>query len=112
MKFVSFSNSVFEDFSIILFSFHRVDHLYTFFVQWSPEVYGKDAKEQGFVVVEKDELAMVDDFFSEPSTKSWEVSAFCFQIRSLSCCGNTSHLATMTSFTSFLPHQGLMGQHT
>ncbi|KAM9315845.1 nuclear receptor coactivator 7 [Gastrophryne carolinensis] len=51
----------------------RVDHLYTFFVQWSPEVYGKDAKEQGFVVVEKDELHMIDNFFSEPSTKSWEI---------------------------------------
>ncbi|XP_075718440.1 nuclear receptor coactivator 7 isoform X3 [Rhinoderma darwinii] len=51
----------------------RVDHLYTFFVQWSPEVYGKEAKEQGFVVVEKDELYMIDNFFSEPSTKSWEI---------------------------------------
>ncbi|XP_074043616.1 nuclear receptor coactivator 7 isoform X2 [Macrotis lagotis] len=51
----------------------RVDHLYTFFVQCSPEVYGKDAKEQGFVVVEKEELNMVDNFFSEPTTKSWEI---------------------------------------
>ncbi|XP_028909972.1 nuclear receptor coactivator 7 isoform X1 [Ornithorhynchus anatinus] len=51
----------------------RVDHLYTFFVQWSPEVYGKDAKEQGFVVVEKEELTMIDNFFSEPTTKSWEI---------------------------------------
>lgn len=59
-------------------SLHRVDHLYTFFVQWSPEIYGKDAKEQGFVVVEKEELDMIDNFFSEPTTKSWEVSAFCF----------------------------------
>lgn len=54
--------------------FYRVDHLYTFFVQWSPDVYGKDAKEQGFVVVEKEELNMIDNFFSEPTTKSWEVS--------------------------------------
>lgn len=53
--------------------FFRVDHLYTFFVQWSPDVYGKDAKEQGFVVVEKEELNMIDNFFSEPTTKSWEV---------------------------------------
>ncbi|KAI5933865.1 Nuclear receptor coactivator 7 [Manis javanica] len=51
----------------------RVDHLYTFFVQWSPDVYGKDAKEQGFVVVEKEELNMIDNFFSEPSTKSCEI---------------------------------------
>ncbi|XP_062980782.1 nuclear receptor coactivator 7 isoform X2 [Elgaria multicarinata webbii] len=51
----------------------RVDHLYTFFVQWSPDVYGKDVKDQGFVVVEKEELDMIDNFFSEPSTKSWEI---------------------------------------
>ncbi|CAI9558991.1 unnamed protein product [Staurois parvus] len=51
----------------------RVDHLYTFFLQWSPEVYGKDAKEQGFVVVDKEELNMIDNFFSDPSTKSWEI---------------------------------------
>ncbi|XP_050170320.1 nuclear receptor coactivator 7 isoform X3 [Myiozetetes cayanensis] len=51
----------------------RVDHLYTFFVQWSPEIYGKDAKEQGFVVVEKEELDMIDNFFSEPTSKSWEI---------------------------------------
>lgn len=47
--------------------------MYTFFVQWSPDVYGKDAKEQGFVVVEKEELNMIDNFFSEPTTKSWEI---------------------------------------
>jgi hypothetical protein len=51
-----------------------VDHLYAFFVQWSPDVYGKEAREQGFVVVEKDELNMIDNFFSDPkSSRSWEV---------------------------------------
>jgi hypothetical protein len=61
-------------FTCITNLFSRVDHLYTFFVQWSPDVYGKDAKEQGFVVVEKEELNMIDNFFSEPTTKSWEVN--------------------------------------
>uniref|UniRef100_A0A4W5QYX0 Nuclear receptor coactivator 7 n=1 Tax=Hucho hucho TaxID=62062 RepID=A0A4W5QYX0_9TELE len=52
----------------------RVDHLYAFFVQWSPDVYGKVAREQGFVVVEKDELNMIDNFFSDPMTPhSWEI---------------------------------------
>ncbi|XP_028653487.1 nuclear receptor coactivator 7-like isoform X3 [Erpetoichthys calabaricus] len=51
----------------------RVDHLYTFFVQWSPEIYGKDAKEQGFIIVEKEELDMIDNFFSDPVPKSWEI---------------------------------------
>ena len=49
----------------------RVDHLYGFFVQWSPDVYGKEAREQGFVVV--DEMDMIDNFFSDPASCSWEV---------------------------------------
>ncbi|KAG7263945.1 LOW QUALITY PROTEIN: hypothetical protein CRUP_007012 [Coryphaenoides rupestris] len=49
----------------------RVDHLYAFFVQWSPDVYGKEAREQGFVVV--DELDMIDNFFSDPASCSWEI---------------------------------------
>ncbi|XP_074541259.1 nuclear receptor coactivator 7 [Halichoeres trimaculatus] len=51
----------------------RVDNLYAFFVQWSPDVYGKEAREQGFVVVEKDELDMIDNFFSDPASCSWEI---------------------------------------
>lgn len=50
----------------------RVDHLYSFFVQWS-DVYGKEAREQGFVVVEKDELDMIDNFFGDPASCSWEI---------------------------------------
>ncbi|KAA0708168.1 Nuclear receptor coactivator 7 140 kDa estrogen receptor-associated protein [Triplophysa tibetana] len=51
----------------------RVDHLYSFFIQWSPDTYGKDAQEHGFVLVEKDELNMIDNFFSDPGPRSWEV---------------------------------------
>ncbi|KAF6735758.1 Oxidation resistance protein 1 [Oryzias melastigma] len=51
----------------------RAHDLYSFFVQWSPDVYGKEAREQGFVVVEKDELDMIDDFFSDPASCSWEI---------------------------------------
>ncbi|XP_017278834.1 nuclear receptor coactivator 7 isoform X2 [Kryptolebias marmoratus] len=51
----------------------RVHDLYSFFVQWSPDVYGKEAREQGFVVVEKDELDMIDNFFSDPASCSWEI---------------------------------------
>lgn len=49
----------------------RVDDLYAFLLQWSPDVYGKEAQEQGFVVVEKDE-DMIDNFFSDP-TSCWEI---------------------------------------
>ncbi|KAI1892387.1 hypothetical protein AGOR_G00132840 [Albula goreensis] len=51
----------------------RVDHLYEFFVQWSPDVYGKECREAGFVVVEKEELDMIDNFFSDPTPKGWEI---------------------------------------
>lgn len=83
-------------------SLYRVDHLYTFFVQWSPEIYGKDAKEQGFVVVEKEELDMIDNFFSEPTTKSWEVSAFCLYMKSVHPLLRTSALSLLLIFMVFL----------
>lgn len=51
-----------------------MDHLYSFFIQWSPDAYGKDAQEQGFVVVEKDELNMIDNFFGDPVPRNWEVN--------------------------------------
>ncbi|XP_052391668.1 nuclear receptor coactivator 7 isoform X2 [Carassius gibelio] len=52
----------------------RVDHMYSFFIQWSPDIYGKDTQEQGFVVVEKDELSIIDNFFfSNPVPRSWEI---------------------------------------
>lgn len=83
-------------------SVYRVDHLYTFFVQWSPEIYGKDAKEQGFVVVEKEELDMIDNFFSEPTTKSWEVSACCHCVKHMhiKCASPVKNLSTC-SFDDF-----------
>lgn len=83
-------------------SVYRVDHLYTFFVQWSPEIYGKDAKEQGFVVVEKEELDMIDNFFSEPTTKSWEVSAFCHCMKHVhSKCASPVKNLSSYSFDGF-----------
>ncbi|XP_044145420.1 nuclear receptor coactivator 7 isoform X2 [Bufo gargarizans] len=81
----------------------RVDHLYTFFVQWSPEVYGKDAKEQGFVVVEKDELDMIDNFFSEPSTKSWEIITVEEAKRRKSTCSYDDEKEGEETLEDFLP---------
>ncbi|XP_071997708.1 nuclear receptor coactivator 7 isoform X3 [Engystomops pustulosus] len=81
----------------------RVDHLYTFFVQWSPEVYGKDAKEQGFVVVEKDELHMIDNFFSEPSTKSWEIITVEEAKRRKSTCSYDEEEEEDEALEDFLP---------
>ncbi|XP_032808674.1 oxidation resistance protein 1-like isoform X2 [Petromyzon marinus] len=56
----------------------RADHLFAFFVQWSPELYGVEGdepgKEPGFVVVEKSEESdMIDDVYDEASGKEWEI---------------------------------------
>ncbi len=75
--------------SILSFCFYRVDHLYTFFVQWSPEIYTKGNKkhrqpryvigeknQQHYLVVEKNKVAVINKFLSNPvktTPKNWEV---------------------------------------
>ncbi|XP_070533092.1 LOW QUALITY PROTEIN: oxidation resistance protein 1-like [Ptychodera flava] len=59
----------------------RADHLYAFFVQWSPNIYGKedpDAKEMGFVVLEEEDapIEIVEDFFNDPVSKDWEIVTY------------------------------------
>eukprot|EP00057_Strongylocentrotus_purpuratus_P019239 XP_011673713.1 PREDICTED: nuclear receptor coactivator 7 isoform X2 [Strongylocentrotus purpuratus] len=57
----------------------KADNLYAFFLQWSPDVYGKEVSpsELGFVVVEDsnedEELELIEDFFKEPIHKDWEI---------------------------------------
>ncbi|XP_060560372.1 nuclear receptor coactivator 7-like isoform X4 [Ruditapes philippinarum] len=60
----------------------KVDHLYAFFVQWTPEIYGDEEEitpeKRGFVVIEDDEsedLEMLDEHFGPNSTfaKDWEM---------------------------------------
>ncbi|CAH1247342.1 OXR1 [Branchiostoma lanceolatum] len=60
----------------------RADHLYAFFLQWSPDVYGHEVNKDdlelsGFVVLgdETDSLEVVDDFYTSESSlyKDWEI---------------------------------------
>ncbi|XP_072426690.1 oxidation resistance protein 1a isoform X5 [Chiloscyllium punctatum] len=56
----------------------RAEHLYAFFVQWSPELYGDEAgefmKEQGFMVVTKNEKSeMNENSNNVPLLADWEV---------------------------------------
>ncbi|TRY88991.1 hypothetical protein DNTS_032292 [Danionella cerebrum] len=51
----------------------RVEDLYWFFIRCSPDSYGSETQEQGFVLVEKEQLTMIDDFFSDPVPRSWEI---------------------------------------
>lgn len=65
-----------------LISIYRVDHLYAFFVQWTPEIYGDEEEitpeKRGFVVINDDDsedLEMLDEHFGPNSSfqKDWEV---------------------------------------
>ncbi|KAM7420224.1 hypothetical protein PAMA_014765 [Pampus argenteus] len=57
----------------------RSDHLYVFFMQWSPDMYGEGVRgmgqEPGFMVVKKNEVSETaeDDPITDLNVKEWEV---------------------------------------
>ncbi|NXI46005.1 OXR1 protein, partial [Galbula dea] len=56
----------------------RTDHLYVFFIQWSPETYAEDTgealREPGFIVVKKkEEPETSEESTTEDAAKEWEV---------------------------------------
>ncbi|XP_026699535.1 oxidation resistance protein 1 isoform X5 [Athene cunicularia] len=56
----------------------RTDHLYVFFIQWSPEIYAEDTgesvREPGFIVVKKkEEPETSEESTTEDAAKEWEV---------------------------------------
>ncbi|KFO94267.1 Oxidation resistance protein 1, partial [Buceros rhinoceros silvestris] len=56
----------------------RTDHLYVFFIQWSPEIYAEDTgeslREPGFIVVKKkEESETSEETTTEDAAKEWEV---------------------------------------
>ncbi|KFQ16979.1 Oxidation resistance protein 1, partial [Merops nubicus] len=56
----------------------RTDHLYVFFIQWSPEMYAEDTgeslREPGFIVVKKkEEPEASEESTTEDAAKEWEV---------------------------------------
>ena len=76
-----------------IFPCPRVDHLYAFFVQWTPEIYGDEEEitpeRRGFVVIEDgeefDDTEMLDDHFGPESSfqKDWEVKGFGFVVENI-----------------------------
>lgn len=57
----------------------RTDHLYAFFIQWSPEIYAEDTgeymREPGFMVVKKmEESETNEDSTSEAAAREWEIT--------------------------------------
>ncbi|XP_053289153.1 oxidation resistance protein 1a isoform X3 [Pleuronectes platessa] len=57
----------------------RSDHLYVFFMQWSPDMYGEGVRgmgqEPGFMVVKKNEVSEItkDEPITDHNVKEWEV---------------------------------------
>ncbi|XP_062483168.1 oxidation resistance protein 1 isoform X3 [Pezoporus occidentalis] len=56
----------------------RTDHLYVFFIQWSPEIYAEDTgeslREPGFIVVKKkEEPETSEESATDDAAKEWEV---------------------------------------
>ncbi|XP_062254513.1 oxidation resistance protein 1a isoform X2 [Platichthys flesus] len=57
----------------------RSDHLYVFFMQWSPDMYGEGVRgmgqEPGFMVVKKNEVSEItkDEPLTDHNVKEWEV---------------------------------------
>ncbi|XP_044062535.1 nuclear receptor coactivator 7-like isoform X2 [Siniperca chuatsi] len=82
----------------------RVDHLYTFFVQWSPEIYTKGNKkhcqprflirekhQNRYLVVEKNKVAVINKLLSNPvnpTAKNWEIITVNDSKRRLSLCSS------------------------
>ncbi|XP_036193943.1 oxidation resistance protein 1 isoform X7 [Myotis myotis] len=57
----------------------RSDHLYAFFIQWSPEIYAEDTgeytREPGFIVVKKiEESETNEDSSNEEAAREWELT--------------------------------------
>ncbi|XP_053571254.1 oxidation resistance protein 1 isoform X2 [Bombina bombina] len=57
----------------------RTDHLYSFFIQWSPDIYaeetGESAREPGFVVVKKNEEPETFEYSpNDSAARLWEIT--------------------------------------
>ncbi|KAM5281525.1 oxidation resistance protein 1 isoform 3-T3 [Ctenodactylus gundi] len=77
----------------------RSDHLYAFFIQWSPEIYaestGEYIREPGFIVVKKiEESGTNEDSNSQAAAREWEVVSVAEYHRRIDAL-NTEELRTL-----------------
>nr|KAF6405429.1 oxidation resistance 1 [Rousettus aegyptiacus] len=77
----------------------RTDHLYAFFIQWSPEIYAEDTgeytREPGFIVVKKmEESETNEDTTNEAAAREWEVVSVAEYHRRIDAL-NTEELRTL-----------------
>ncbi|XP_047664338.1 nuclear receptor coactivator 7 isoform X3 [Tachysurus fulvidraco] len=57
----------------VAYSVGEVDHLYTFFVQWSPNIYSDPRRKHGFLLVDNKELAEIDSLLRDPEPEHWNI---------------------------------------
>ncbi|XP_045143128.1 oxidation resistance protein 1 isoform X2 [Echinops telfairi] len=77
----------------------RTEHLYAFFIQWSPEIYaeetGEYTREPGFIVVKKvEESETSEDSTNEAAGREWEVVSVAEYHRRIDAL-NTEELRTL-----------------
>ncbi|KAF0045136.1 nuclear receptor coactivator 7 isoform X2 [Scophthalmus maximus] len=88
----------------VAYSVGEVDHLYTFFVQWSPDIYTKGNKKNRqrrflvkekhpnhYLVVEKKKVAVINKLLGHsvnPTDKNWEIIRVNDSKRRLSLCSS------------------------
>ncbi|XP_040210778.1 oxidation resistance protein 1 isoform X1 [Rana temporaria] len=77
----------------------RTDHLYSFFIQWSPEIYaeeiGESSREPGFVVVKRnEEPESSEGSTNDSATRLWEVVSVAEYHRRIDAL-NTEELRTL-----------------
>ncbi|KAK3515811.1 hypothetical protein QTP70_033849 [Hemibagrus guttatus] len=83
-------SSTFSELSImgVAYSVGEVDHLYTFFVQWSPDIYTEHCRKHGFLLVNKKKLAEIDSLLSDPDPEHWNFVTVRKGKRSPSVCSS------------------------
>uniref|UniRef100_A0A2K6G4B5 Oxidation resistance protein 1 n=1 Tax=Propithecus coquereli TaxID=379532 RepID=A0A2K6G4B5_PROCO len=77
----------------------RTDHLYAFFIQWSPEIYAEDTgeytREPGFIIVKKiEESETNEDSSNQAAAREWEVVSVAEYHRRIDAL-NTEELRTL-----------------
>ncbi|XP_048009548.1 nuclear receptor coactivator 7 isoform X2 [Megalobrama amblycephala] len=73
----------------VAYSVGEVDHLYTFFVQWSPEsIYSKHTSKQDFLKVHPETLNVIDTLLNNSAPKNWKIVTVKQQKRRPSVCSS------------------------
>ncbi|XP_053530687.1 nuclear receptor coactivator 7 isoform X1 [Ictalurus punctatus] len=74
----------------VAYSVGEVDHLYTFFVQWSPHRFTEHRRRRSFLLVDKEKLAVIDSLLSDPDPEHWNIITVRKEKRSQSVCSSPS----------------------